>query len=215
MDYEKLMEKMIKEQIQNRGIYDSKVLQAIRDVPRHEFVRTKDIDFAYDDSPIPIGYGQTISQPYIVAYMTQELEVKNNMKVLEIGTGSGYQAAILYKMGAKVYSIERIKEIYNFARENLKKINISNINLKIGDGTIGWQEEVPFDRIIITAAVPEMPFKLEKQLNKDDGIIIAPVGSKMFQKIYKLKYRNNIKKIEEKIGCIFVPIYGKYGFKES
>ena len=215
MEYEKLMEKMIKEQIINRGINDIGVLQAVRDVPRHEFVREKDRDFAYDDSPIPIGHGQTISQPYIVAYMTQELEVKKDMKVLEIGTGSGYQAAIIAKLGARVYSIERIKEIHDFAMENLRKIKIINVHLKTGDGTTGWMEEAPFDRIIITGAVPDIPFELEKQLNKEDGIIVAPVGSVMFQKIIKFKYKNNVKKTEEKIGCVFVSIYGKYGFKEN
>jgi protein-L-isoaspartate(D-aspartate) O-methyltransferase len=215
MDYEKLIEKMIKEQIINRGIKDFKVIQAIREVPRHEFVREKDRDYAYDDRPIPIGEGQTISQPYMVAYMTQELEIREGMKVLEIGTGSGYQAAVLYKMGAKVYSIERIKAIHDFANENLRKTNIINVHLKIGDGTVGWVEEAPFSRIIITGAVPDIPFELQRQLDKEDGIIIAPVGNVMFQKIYKLKYRNNIKEIEEKIGCIFVSIYGKYGFKEN
>jgi|DewCreStandDraft_4_1066084.scaffolds.fasta_scaffold05388_9 protein-L-isoaspartate(D-aspartate) O-methyltransferase len=215
MDYEKLLEKMIKEQIQNRGVNNKTVIQAIRNVPRHEFVREKDMDYAYDDCPIPIGYGQTISQPYIVAYMTDELEVKQGMKVLEIGTGSGYQAAILSKMGAKVYSIERIKEIHNFAMNNLKKMNIVNVNLRIGDGTIGWQEEAPFDRIIITGAVPSVPSELEKQINKNDGIIIAPVGKEIFQRIYKVKYDKGVRKIEEKIGCIFVSIYGKYGFKEN
>ncbi|HPD19238.1 MAG TPA: protein-L-isoaspartate(D-aspartate) O-methyltransferase [Candidatus Goldiibacteriota bacterium] len=215
MDYEKLMEKMIKEQIQARGINNETLIQAIRSVPRHEFVKEADKNYAYDDRPIPIGYGQTISQPFIVAYMTQELEVKNNMKVLEIGTGSGYQAAILSKMAAKVYSIERIKEIHDFAYENLKKIGITNVHLKIGDGTIGWQEEAPFDRIIITGAVPDIPYELEEQVNKDDGIIIAPVGSVLFQKLRKLKFKDKIKEVEEKIGCIFVSIYGKYGFKDN
>jgi protein-L-isoaspartate(D-aspartate) O-methyltransferase len=215
MDYEKLMEKMIKEQIQARGVNDAAVIRAIRSVPRHEFVREVDKNYAYDDGPIQIGYGQTISQPFIVAYMTQELEVKNNMKVLEIGTGSGYQAAILSEMGAKVYSIERIREIHDFAYENLKKAGITNVHLKIGDGTIGWQEESPFDRIIITGAMPDVPSELEEQVNKDDGIIIAPVGSVLFQKLLKLKFKNKIKKVEEKIGCIFVSIYGKYGFKEN
>jgi len=215
MNYEKLMERMIKEQIQERGVNDAAVLQAIREVPRHEFVREKDRDYAYDDSPIPIGKGQTISQSYIVAYMTQELEVKKGMKVLEIGTGSGYQAAILSKMGSKVYSIERIKEIYDFASDNLKRMNITDVHLKIGDGTLGWVEESLFDRIIITGAVPEIPYELEKQINKKDGIILAPVGSALFQKIFKVTYKNNMKKIEEKIGCIFVSIYGKYGFKEN
>ncbi|MCX8093576.1 MAG: protein-L-isoaspartate(D-aspartate) O-methyltransferase [Candidatus Goldbacteria bacterium] len=215
MDYQKLLEKMIKEQIVNRGVNDSSVLQAMREVKRHEFVREKDRDYAYDDCPVPIGYGQTISQPYIVAYMTQELEIKKHMKVLEIGTGSGYQAAILAKMGADVYSIERIKELHDFAAENLKKASIKNVHLKLGDGTLGWPEEAPFDRIIITGAVPEIPFELEKQLNKIDGVLVAPVGNVMFQNIYKVKYKNNIKKLEEKIGCIFVSIYGKYGFKEN
>ncbi len=215
MDYKKLMDRMIKEQIQQRGVNDPAVLNAIREVPRHEFVREKDRDYAYDDGPIPIGEGQTISQPYMVAYMTQELEVKKSMKVLEIGTGSGYQAAILSKMGANVYSIERIKKIHDFASNNLQRLNITNVHLKIGDGTLGWVEESFFDRIVVTGAIPEIPYELEKQLNKNDGIIVAPVGGALFQKIFKVKYKNNIKKIEEKIGCIFVSIYGKYGFKEN
>lgn len=214
MDYELLLEKMIKQQIQARGIKNKKILDAMRKIPRHEFVREKEKEYAYDDCAMPIGEGQTISQPYIVAYMTDFLMPDDDLKILEIGTGSGYQTAILAMLFKEVYTIERIENLQKQAVKVLNKLNLKNINFKIGDGTTGWQENAPYDRIIITGAIPEVPDILKEQLNKKNGIIVAPVGGRYIQKMQRIIYKDNREKIEEGISCVFVPIIGKYGFKE-
>jgi protein-L-isoaspartate(D-aspartate) O-methyltransferase len=210
--FRQLLNRMLKEQIEARGIEDKNVLEAMRRVPRHEFVREADVEHAYDDTPLPIGEGQTISQPYIVGYMTQELEVKPGMKVLEIGTGSGYQAAILSELGAAVYSVERIESLSQKAAQRLAGLGIKDVHLKIGDGTPGWPEHAPYDRIILTGAIQGVPETVEEQLNKKDGILLAPAGEQMFQRLVKIIYRNGRKTIEEKIGVVFVPLYGRFGF---
>ena len=214
MDYELLAEKMIKQQIQARGIKNKKVLDAMKRIPRHEFVLEKDKEYAYDDCAMPIGEGQTISQPYIVAYMTDFLLPDNNLKVLEIGTGSGYQTAILALLFKEVYTVERIKPLQERAKNVLGKFNINNVYFKYGDGTYGWQEKAPFDRIIVTGAIQRIPEIFEKQINEKDGIIVAPVGGRYLQKMQRIIFKDNEKKIEEGIGCVFVPIIGEYGFKE-
>jgi protein-L-isoaspartate(D-aspartate) O-methyltransferase len=169
-------DKMIKEQIIARGITDKALVQAFYDVERHLFVPEDLEKYAYYDGPLEIGYGQTISQPYIVAYMTDVLEVKTPDKVLEIGTGSGYQAAILSKLAKKVYTIEIIEPLGLEAEERLKKLNYTNIKVKIGDGYAGWIEYAPFDKIIVTAAAESIPEPLLKQL-AENGKMIIPVGS--------------------------------------
>jgi len=214
MDYNLLLNKMIKKQLQTRGVNDKNVIAAMKNVLRHEFVREKDIEEAYDDNPLPIGNSQTISQPYIVAYMTQELETDSQKRVLEIGTGSGYQAAVLAYLSKEVYSIERIEEFYEKAGRLFEKLNIGNIRLKLGDGTEGWKEHAPYDRIILTGAIPKVPEEIEEQVNKDDGIIVAPVGTSLMQKMVKIRYNNGKRNAEEKIGCVFVSLYGKNGFRE-
>ncbi len=167
---------MVKEQIKERGVNDPNVLKAMQTVPRHAFVGKNYRYRAYYDSPLPIGYGQTISQPYIVAYMTEKLELEKDDKVLEIGTGSGYQAAVCAEICKEVYTIEIIEELANSAERRLKKLGYNNVFTKAGDGYYGWPEEEPFDNIIVTSAAAFVPPPLMKQL-KENGKMVIPVGS--------------------------------------
>jgi len=169
-------EKMVSSQIKARGINDNFVLGAMRSVPRHKFVPEDLISSAYFDSPLPIGHGQTISQPYIVAFMTEIIQPKKDFKVLEIGTGSGYQAAILAKIVDSVYTIEIVKALYVEAKERLEDLNYDNILVKNDDGYYGWEEKGPFDAIVVTAAAEFVPPPLIEQL-KDGGKMIIPVGT--------------------------------------
>jgi protein-L-isoaspartate(D-aspartate) O-methyltransferase len=169
------IDNMIETQLKSRGITSEAVLKAMRNVPRHLFVPENLQNRAYDDSPLPIGAGQTISQPYIVAYMTEQLEPTPGMKVLEIGTGSGYQAAILAELGCEVYTIETVEELATSAEKVFTSLNLENIHVKHGNGYAGWSEEAPFDAVIVTAAPDCIPEKLTEQL-KDGGKMIIPVG---------------------------------------
>ena len=166
---------MVEDQIQARGVKDARVLATLRHVPRHLFVRSRDKSHAYADQPLPIGYGQTISQPYIVAYMTEVLGLSGTEKVLEIGTGSGYQAAVLAGTAGEVYSIEIIPGLYLEARKRLARLGYDRIHLKIDDGYFGWPEKAPFDRIIVTCAAGHIPLPLIRQL-KPGGLMVIPVG---------------------------------------
>jgi len=174
--YSKTRDDMVTKQIENRGIKNQLTLNAMRTVPRHKFVPPNLIDIAYNDRPLPIGYGQTISQPYIVAYMTAAIVPEKEFKVLEIGTGSGYQAAVLSEIVSKVFTIEIITELFNSADERLKNLNYKNVVCKNADGYFGWEEHAPFDAIIVTAASEYIPPPLIEQL-KDGGKMIIPVGS--------------------------------------
>jgi len=174
--YEKQRENMVKTQIENREISDKAVLQAMRTVKRHLFVPEDLVKSAYNDNPLPIGYGQTISQPYIVAYMTEIIHPKPEHRVLEIGTGSGYQAAVLAEIVDSVYTIEIIPELGKSAAERLKKLAYDNVEVKETDGYYGWEEHAPFDAVIVTAAAEYIPPPLIKQL-KDGGRMVIPVGS--------------------------------------
>ncbi len=197
-----------------RGISDERVLDAMRRVPRHLFVEALIRHSAYDDMALPIGEGQTISQPYMVAIMTELLELRGSEKVLEVGTGSGYQAAILAELAREVYSIERIVALTERAKEALTSLEYENVHLKSGDGTLGWPEEAPFDRIIITAASPEIPEPLLEQLALN-GILLAPVGSRFSQQLLKIiKTEEGIKE-EYHTPCVFVPLIGEHGWKEE
>ncbi|NWG29617.1 MAG: protein-L-isoaspartate(D-aspartate) O-methyltransferase [Ignavibacteriaceae bacterium] len=194
-----------------KGIKDKKVLEAIRSVERHKFVPEIMRHHAYKDIALPIGFEQTISQPYTVALMTQALQVKPDHKVLEIGTGSGYQAALLEKLGARVYSIERNFELYNRTRKLLDNLGI-RVYTKHGDGTIGWEEFAPFDRIIVTAGSPDVPSSLKKQLALD-GKIVIPVGRKDSQALWIVtKTSENEFEIEKVPHFVFVPLIGKEGW---
>ena len=167
---------MVRAQIQARGIHDPRVLDAMRDVKRHLFVPSESTEDAYEDFPLPIGEGQTISQPYIVALMTELLETKPTDHVLEVGTGSGYQAAVLSRLVADVYSIEIVKSLSDVAAKRLDLLGYDNVHLRVGDGYNGWAEHAPFDAIIVTAAPPEVPQKLIEQL-ADGGRMVVPVGT--------------------------------------
>jgi protein-L-isoaspartate(D-aspartate) O-methyltransferase len=198
---------MVQYQIRARGIDDPLVLKAMRTVERHRFIPADLERLAYNDEPLPIGEGQTISQPYIVAYMTEALKLNGNEKVLEIGTGSGYQAAVLAEIVDRVYTIEIVESLGIQARGRLQKMGYKNIQCRIGDGYIGWPEEAPFDAVIVTAAPPEIPQPLIDQL-KDGGRMIAPVGSWYQELIRITKKGNNIRK-ERLIPVRFVPMTGK------
>jgi len=174
--FSRLREKMVKEQIERRGIVDPSTLSSMRKVQRHLFVSDNMVDYSYDDRPLPIGYGQTISQPYIVAYMTEIIKPRPDYKVLEIGTGSGYQAAVLSRIVKEVYSIEIIDSLSNQARNRLDKLNYKNIHVRFGDGYHGWKDKAPFDAIVVTAASEHIPPPLISQL-KENGRMIIPVGS--------------------------------------
>lgn len=205
---------MVETQIVERGIRDKRVIEAMKKVPRHLFVPEDIIDSAYDDRALPIGHGQTISQPYIVALMTELLELKGDEKILEIGTGSGYQAAILAELAKEVHTIERVEALASEAKKRFEKLGYRNIKVYVKDGTEGLPEEAPFDRIIITAATPDVPEPLCEQL-KEGGIIVAPVGERYSQ--YMLKAIKKDKELERHylIPVAFVPLIGKYGWKED
>lgn len=202
---------MVKEQIEKRGICDKRLIEAMQNLPRHLFVPESEIDNGYGDFPLPIGFNQTISQPYIIALMTSLLKLSGEERVLEIGTGSGYQAAILSKLAKEVYTIERIKELEEKAKTILKTLKIENVHLIVGDGTLGIKEYAPYDRIIVTAASCDIPKPLEEQL-KDPGIMVIPVGKDYQRLLVLTKEDGKIKKRDEG-GCIFVPLIGEYGFK--
>jgi protein-L-isoaspartate(D-aspartate) O-methyltransferase len=174
-----LRERMVRDQIEERGVRDPAVLRAMRTVPRHLFMPESVRAQAYADHPVPIGYGQTISQPYIVAFMTELLEPRKDIAVLEIGTGSGYQAAVLARLVQHVYSIEIVPELAQRASSSLKALGFHNVTVRHGDGYKGWPEHAPFDRIILTAAPPEVPKALLDQL-RPGGKLVAPVGSSVF-----------------------------------
>lgn len=203
---------MVDYQLIPRGIKDERVLAAMRKVPRHLFVPEFIRHSAYDDMALPIGDDQTISQPYMVAIMTEFLELKGDEKVLEVGTGSGYQAAILAELSKEVYSIERIPSLADEARRRLTELGYENVYVIVGDGTKGLAEKAPFDRIIITAAAPKIPEPLINQL-KDGGIIIAPVGERFSQILIKGKKEKEIIIEEYHTPCVFVPLVGEYGWK--
>ena len=168
-------EAMVREQIEARGVNDRQILRILRTIPRHEFMPPAVAELAYEDHPVSIGYGATISQPYIVASMTDLLDVKSDHRVLEIGTGSGYQAAVLAGLAKQVYTIEIVPELATSAAATLKRLGYANVFAKQGDGYKGWPEEAPFDRIILTAAPPELPKALVEQL-KPGGKLVAPIG---------------------------------------
>jgi len=212
VDPKRNRERMVANQIEARGVTDPLVLQAMRKVPRHLFVEEALRGQAYEDHPLPIGHGQTISQPYIVAHMTEMLEVKPGMRVLEIGTGSGYQAAILDEIGAEVYTVERVKELYLAARKKFAELKYFRVKLKLDDGTLGWPEAAPFDRILVTAGGPEVPEPLLDQLD-DPGVLIMPVGrskrSQNLAKVIKDAGRVTRKKMDS---VVFVDLVGRHGW---
>ena len=212
--YDRRREEMVKRQIEARGVTDPQVLAAMGKVPRHLFVSEALRDQAYGDFPLPIGEQQTISQPYIVAEMTQALQPSEDDRVLEIGTGSGYQAAILAEIVFRVYSVERIHSLFVKSRKLFDNLNYHNIVTKYSDGTSGWTEESPFDGIIVTAGAPEIPNLLVSQLAVG-GRMVIPVGNRYSQDLVKL-YKNEQGIHKTNLGgCRFVKLVGEYGWRES
>jgi len=211
MAYERLRHQMVEEQLRARGIKDERVLAVMERVPRHLFVDEQLQAMAYDDSALAIGEGQTISQPYMVAVMTELLELKGDEKVLEIGTGSGYQSAILSKLASEVFTLERIKVLAEKARIHLQAQNCTNVHVIVSDGTTGLPEHSPYDGIIVTAAAPHIPQKYIEQL-KVGGRLVIPVGSRFSQILYKIVKTPEGTSSSESTPCVFVPLIGKNGW---
>jgi protein-L-isoaspartate(D-aspartate) O-methyltransferase len=206
-------DQMVETQIGARGIRDERVLSAMRRVPRHIFVPEKARAAAYGDYPLPIGHGQTISQPYIVAMMTTLLQINPDDRVLEIGAGSGYQAAILGSLAKEVISIERIPEVAFLAQENLTAASISTVRVIVGDGTLGYPERAPYDGVLITASTPSVPPPLIDQL-VEGGRLVAPVGSRDLQELIRLTRKGSDISREFFGGVVFVPLVGEHGWEQ-
>lgn len=212
IDPKRSRERMVRDQIMARGVSTPAVLAAMRRVPRHLFVEEALKPQAYEDHPLPIGHGQTISQPYVVAWMTELLEVQPGMKVLEIGTGSGYQTAVLAEMGALVYSVERVPELHGMTRNRLSSMGYGNVRLKLDDGTLGWPEFAPFDRILVTAGGPKIPEPYLEQL-AESGRMVIPVGTERRSQVLTV-----LRKVDGKIGrktagqVMFVDLIGRHAW---
>jgi len=205
-------ERMVDEQLRRRGILDARVLEAMRKVPREEFVEEALRDRAYGDHPLPIGEGQTISQPYMVALMTDLLGLTGTEKVLEIGTGSGYQTAVLAELARRVCSVERIPFLAARARATLERLGYTNVWVCIANGTLGWPDEAPFDRILITAAAPVLPSPLFDQL-AEAGRMVLPIGDAAAQTLTVVEKVNGVMRTKAETGCVFVKLIGKYGWE--
>jgi protein-L-isoaspartate(D-aspartate) O-methyltransferase len=212
IDYVKARERMVQEQLMSRGINDSRVLRAMAKVPRHRFLKSELWGEAYEDHPLPIGANQTISQPYMVALMAQALELKGTERVLEVGTGSGYLAAVLSELCADVFSVEMVQVLALKARTLLSSLGYRNVSVLVGDGTLGWEEHSPYDAVVISAAAPCIPRPLIEQLTVP-GYLVFPMGEKELQTLVRIrKDRGGIR--EEYFGeCQFVRLTGRYGWE--
>ena len=199
---------MVSEQLRRRGIDDPKVLAALERVPRERFVPPVQKRYACDDRALGIGHGQTISQPYMVAVMTQALGVEPGAKVLEIGTGSGYQTAVLAALDAQVFSVERVPVLADRARRTLEELGAKNVTIRAGDGLLGWPEQAPFARILVTAGAPSVPRPLLEQLAPDGGRLVAPVGPRDMQELVVVERRGTEWTTETLLECRFVPLVG-------
>lgn len=206
--------RMVREQLIARGITSRRVLVVMGQVPREQFIAPEHRAYAYDDGPLPIGEGQTISQPFVVALMTQALHLSGEENVLEIGTGSGYQTAILAKLARQVWSVEKYASLATHAREVLANLAIYNAEIMVGDGTLGWAEHAPYDAIIVTAASPAIPEPLLEQL-EPEGRIVIPVGSRYDQDLECWQKRGGTWHIERLSPVRFVPLVGEWGWKSS
>jgi len=214
VDYDTARKRMVAEQLVPRGIKDPRVLAAMRKVPRHFFMDPDMRSVAYSDRPLPIGEEQTISQPYIVALMTEALQLQGSEKVLEIGAGSGYQAAILAELARRVYTVERIPDLLERARSILEELGYGNVSFKLGDGTLGWEEFQPYDAIIVTAGAPRIPEPLYRQL-ADRGRMLIPVGNRYGQEMLKI-VKEGDQMVKERLGgCRFVALRGEEGWREA
>jgi protein-L-isoaspartate(D-aspartate) O-methyltransferase len=213
IDYVQARERMVQEQLMSRGINDSRVLRAMAKVPRHLFVKGELWDRAYEDHPLPIGANQTISQPYMVALMAEALELTGSERVLEVGTGSGYAAAVLSELCAEVFSIKTVGELALKARTRLSSLGCRNVSVLVGDGTLGWEEHSPYDAVVISAAAPCIPRPLLEQL-KIPGYLVFPMGVQELQTLVRIrKDREGIR--EEYLGeCHFVKLTGRFGWED-
>jgi protein-L-isoaspartate(D-aspartate) O-methyltransferase len=208
-------EQMIRQQIIDRGIRDKRVIEALRSVPREKFFLADSRESAFADRAAPIGHGQTISQPYMVALMTERLNVRAEDRVLEIGTGSGYQTAILARLAREVYTLERVKPLLDEAWEKIMALDIRNVHFRHGDGTLGWPEAAPFDRILITAGAPDIPEKLLTTQLVDGGIAVLPIGGADEQMLVEARRIGSRLETTEICGCRFVKLIGQEGWAEG
>ncbi len=211
MEYARI--RMVNIQLAGRGIRDSRILAAMSEIPRHIFVSKSLESHAYDDNPLSIGFGQTISQPYMVAIMTELLELKGTERVLEIGTGCGYQTSILMRLCQKVFTIERVEALSIEAQKNISSLEMKNVAFRVGDGTLGWKEEAPFDGILVTAGCPLVPETLVEQL-AENGRLVIPVGDRFSQTLKRLTKINEKLKTESFTACRFVDLIGRYGWPD-
>lgn len=213
INFEKERSRMVDEQIAGRGVKDERVLAVMRKIPRHEFLPEAIRGMAYSDNALPLGEGQTMSQPYMVALMTELLGLKGSERVLEIGTGSGYQAAVLAELCEKVYTVERVKSLADKARATLDRLGYKSVAIKVYDGTYGWKEMAPFEAIIVTAGSPDIPTPLVEQL-KAGGRMVIPVGDRYGQQLVTVVKTADGMVTERSIPCVFVPLIGNHGWKE-
>jgi len=211
-DAELQRREMVERQLRKRGIRDERVLAAMLSVPRHEFVPAELAGEAYGDRPLPIGHGQTISQPFMVAAMAEALGLSGGERVLEIGAGSGYQAAVLSLLAREVHTVEMHEELAVASRERLRRLGYANVQVHVGDGTLGWPDEAPFEAIVVTAAAPEIPPPLTAQL-AEGGRLIVPVGTPDEQRLLRAERRGNALSTQPLYHCRFVPLIGKFGWK--
>jgi len=214
INFKSLREEMVTQQIMGRGLTSPRIIEVFKKVPRHLFVPEQFWNQSYDDHPLPIGEGQTISQPYMVALMTDLLDLSGQEKVLEIGTGSGYQAAILAELAKEVYTVERYKSLAERAEKILKELDYQNVKVLVGDGTKGWEKFSPYERIIVTASAPDVPQPLFEQLN-EMGRLVIPVGGRWSQDLMLIEKRKGKIVGKSICGCVFVPLIGEYGYREA
>ena len=214
MSFEKQRLRMVEEQILQRGVRDPRVLEAMKTVPRHLFVEEALRGRAYDDCPLPIGEQQTISQPYMVAMMTEALALHGLERVLEVGTGSGYQTAVLAQLARRVYSIDRIDTFVSRVRKLLEELGIHNVEIKVGDGTLGWRAKAPFEAILVSAGSPEVPAPLVEQLTRE-GRLVIPVGERDAQVVRRIRLGPDGAVVQENLTeCRFVDLTGAFGWPE-
>ena len=204
--------KMVAQQLRRRGITDPGVLRAMGEVPREQFLPPEHADVAYEDRAVPLARGQTVSQPYMVAAMTQALALRPDDRVLEIGTGSGYQTAVLSRIAGDVFTVERIPELAERAQALLDAIPCAPIRFRVGDGSLGWPEESPFDAVLVTAGAPVAPASLKEQLHPDGGRLVIPVGPQSLQKLVRFTRTGNEITAETLMSCRFVPLLGSEGW---
>lgn len=212
MNFTKQRHAMVSDQIITRGIRDPRLLAVLREVPRHRFTPLEYVDLAYTDGPLPIGHGQTISQPYIVALMTELLELTGEENVLEVGTGSGYQAAVLSRLARMVHTVERFSELAELAEKHLHEIGVTNVQVHVGDGSLGYPAFAPYEAIMVTAAAPEVPKPLLEQL-APAGRLVIPVGSRGGQVLERWRREEDDFQREDVLPVAFVPLRGEHGWK--